>query len=197
MRLRELLARFGDQDSLGYFATRRDKSSIFADDERAAVMYQVVQGVSVASGDPVGDPAHWQRAITRWLEEARHFGWIPAVVSCSEAGARAYVHAGLRVLTMGDEAVLHPARFTLASTSMSAVRQAVTRATKGGLSVQLRRQDDLTPAELADLIDKADQWRGGALDRGFSMALNRAGDPADGRTLFVTAHDESGAAVGG
>ena len=51
------------QDSLGYFATRRDKAAIFAPSGKAAVTYRVVAGVSLASGDPVGDPDHWAPAI--------------------------------------------------------------------------------------------------------------------------------------
>ncbi len=51
-----LLARHGRRDSLGYFATRRDKASVFSPDGRAAVTYRVLGGVSLASADPVGSP---------------------------------------------------------------------------------------------------------------------------------------------
>ena len=54
--LRGLLARHGSEDSLGYFATRRDKASVFSPDGRAAVTYRVIAGVSLASADPVGAP---------------------------------------------------------------------------------------------------------------------------------------------
>ena len=41
-RLRVLLARFGAADSLGYFATRRDKAAVFSPTGKAAVTYRVV-----------------------------------------------------------------------------------------------------------------------------------------------------------
>jgi lysyl-tRNA synthetase class 2 len=52
---RTLLAEYGDQDSLGYFALRRDKDVILAPNRRAAISYRVEGPVCLASGDPLGD----------------------------------------------------------------------------------------------------------------------------------------------
>src|SRR5581483_10964780 len=49
-RLRALLDRHGEQDSLGYFALRRDKSVLFSPSGKAAIAYRVVGGVCLASG---------------------------------------------------------------------------------------------------------------------------------------------------
>ncbi|MBC9823802.1 bifunctional lysylphosphatidylglycerol synthetase/lysine--tRNA ligase LysX [Terrabacter sp. MAHUQ-38] len=196
--LRRLLARHGADDSLGYFATRRDKASVFSPDGRAAVTYRVVAGVSLASSDPVGHPDSWQGAIEAWRAEAREFGWVPAVLGASERGARAYAAAGrMRVLLLGDEAVLDPARFDVRRTSMSPVRHAVRRAARAGVVVRVRRQHEIGPGELAEIADRAEAWRAGETERGFSMALGRAADPADGDVLHVTAHAVHGAQPGG
>ena len=66
-RIRTLLARYGDQDSLGYFATRRDKAAYFPDSGKSAITYRVIAGVSLASGDPLGEVAAWPEAIKGWL----------------------------------------------------------------------------------------------------------------------------------
>jgi lysyl-tRNA synthetase class 2 len=71
-RLRELIDRFGDRDSLAYFALRRDKSVIFSPSGKAAISYRVVGQVSLASGDPLGDPEAWPGAIRAWR------GWTPS-----------------------------------------------------------------------------------------------------------------------
>ncbi|GAB2754842.1 bifunctional lysylphosphatidylglycerol synthetase/lysine--tRNA ligase LysX [Terrabacter koreensis] len=187
--LRRLLARHGADDSLGYFATRRDKASVFSPDGRAAVTYRVLAGVSLASSDPVGDPDSWRAAIEAWRAEAREFGWVPAVLGTSERGARAYAASGgMRVLRLGDEAVLDPARFDLRRASLSPVRHAATRAARAGVTVQVRRQRDLARDELAHVVARIDDWRHGETERGFSMALGRRGDPSDGDVLLVTAH---------
>lgn len=195
VQLRHLLAEHGEGDSLGYFATRRDKSTVFSPDGRAAVAYRVVQGVSLASGDPVGDPAAWPAAIDAWRDEARRYGWVPAATSMSAAAATALTHRGMSVIRMGDEAVLETDRFDLSTSSMTRVRHAVNHARGAGLTVRLRRQSALPAAELADLTDLGARWRTGD-DRGFSMALNREADPADGRIVHVTAHTGDGAVVG-
>ena len=63
--IRGLLELYGKNDSLGYFATRRDKSVVFAQSGRAAITYRVEVGVCLASGDPVGDPRAWPQADRR------------------------------------------------------------------------------------------------------------------------------------
>ena len=195
--LRELLARHGGDDSLGYFATRRDKASVFSADGRAAVTYRVVGGVSLASSDPVGARDSWASAIDAWTAEAREFGWVPAVIAASERGARAYASAaGMRVLLMGDEAILDPARFDLRRASLSPVRHAVKRAARTGLVVRVRRQRELGLDELNHIAERADAWRVGETGRGFSMALGRPTDLSDGDVLHVTAHTESGESSG-
>ena len=65
IQVRQLLAASGERDSLGYFATRRDKAVVFSPTGKAAVTYRVVAGVSLASGDPIGDPEAWPAAIER------------------------------------------------------------------------------------------------------------------------------------
>ncbi|MDT0551356.1 phosphatidylglycerol lysyltransferase domain-containing protein, partial [Streptomyces lonegramiae] len=61
--IRGLLEAYGKNDSLGYFATRRDKSVVFATNGRAAIAYRVEVGVCLAGGDPVGDTKAWPQAI--------------------------------------------------------------------------------------------------------------------------------------
>lgn len=187
--LRRLIRRFGADDSLAYFATRRDKSSIFSTDRNAAVTYRAQNGVSLASGDPIGDPAAWASAVRAWLTEARRYGWLPAVIGASERGARAYAAAGLQLIALGDEAILDKERFRLGTTSMAPLRHAVRRTARAGVTTRIVRQGDLGADEVAEIVAKAKVWRDGR-ERGFSMALNRLGDPADKDILFVTAHQD-------
>ncbi|MFD1213254.1 phosphatidylglycerol lysyltransferase domain-containing protein, partial [Arthrobacter sp. GCM10027362] len=194
--LRALLAEHGQHDSLGYFATRRDKEVVFTPDRRAAVAYRVIGSVCLAAGNPVGDQAAWTAAVQAWKQHARQYGWTPGVVGASEAGARAFAAAGLGILTLGDEAVLYPDRFSLANSSLAEVRRAVRRARRADLGVRIRRHGEIPPEELATLGELADRWRGDEPDRGFSMALNRWGDPADAGCVAVTAHNAGGDAVG-
>ena len=55
-RLRALLDLHGAADSLGYFGLRRDKTAVFSTSGKAAVVYRVIGGCSLASGGPARGP---------------------------------------------------------------------------------------------------------------------------------------------
>ncbi|MGV9322013.1 phosphatidylglycerol lysyltransferase domain-containing protein [Streptomyces sp. NPDC003660] len=190
--LRELLARHGQADSLGYFALRRDKSVVFSPTGKAAVTYRVVGGVSLASADPLGDPEAWPGAIERWLAEAREHGWTPAVMGASELGGTVYARHGMDALELGDEAIVEVADFTLEGRAMRGVRQAYHRVRRAGYTVRIRRHADIPAEEMARLVRLADDWRDGDTERGFSMALGRLGEPADGDCLMLECADSDG-----
>ncbi|WP_415953258.1 bifunctional lysylphosphatidylglycerol synthetase/lysine--tRNA ligase LysX [Streptomyces sp. KLOTTS4A1] len=191
-RIRALLGTYGHNDSLGYFATRRDKAVAFAPSGKAAVTYRVEAGVCLASGDPVGDPGAWDQAIAAWLEIARRYAWAPAAMGSSEEGAKAFARHGMGALQLGDEAILHVQKFDLDGRDMRVTRQAVNRVRRTGATCRIRRHSMLTDAEMKQIIHRADAWRDTETERGFSMALDRLGDPQDGDCLLVQCHDADG-----
>ena len=190
--LRRLVAESGARDSLGYFATRRDKSVVFGPGRRSAVTHRVLASVSLASGDPLGAPDSWPRAISEWRQEARSYGWYPAVLGAGEDGARAFVAAGFKAIPLGDEAILGVREFSLRSPQLQPVRRAVERVARAGYTMRVVRHGDLDALTLAEIGRRAEEWRGDESERGFSMALNRLGDPTDGRCVAVLARDSSG-----
>jgi len=196
LQIRKLLLAGGHDDSLGYFATRRDKSVLLSPDGRAAISYRVIASVALASADPLGPKDAWPGAIEAWLNQARTYGWVPAALSPGKEAAQAYVAAGLRAIPLGDEAIIDASTFTLAGPAMKAVRQAVVRVQRAGYTVSIRRHRDIPPQELTALAACAESWRGDAPERGFSMALSRLGDPADSSCLMVVAHRPDGRPAG-
>jgi lysyl-tRNA synthetase class 2 len=190
-RVRELLARQGDRDSLGYFALRDDKSVIWSPTGKACIGYRVVSGVMLASGDPIGDPEAWPGAIGPFLEEAGRHAWAPAVMGCSELGAEVWCReGGLTALELGDEAIVNVADFSLSGRPMRNVRQMVNRVAKHGYVAEVRRVADIPRAELDAIINAADSWRGNQTERGFSMALGRIGTPGDEHCVLATATED-------
>lgn len=188
-RLRALLDKHGGRDSLGHFALRRDKGVVFSPSGKAAVTYRVVSGVMLASGDPVGDVEAWPGAIERFMDEAKAHSWTPAVMGCSETGGEVWTReTGLDALELGDEAVVDVADFSLAGRAMRNVRQMVKRIERAGYETRVRRVRDLSEGELDRIRRATEDWRGTDTERGFSMALGRIGDPADGDCLIATAH---------
>ena len=187
-RVRDLLGRHGDRDSLGYFALRDDKSVIWSPTGKACVCYRVVSGVMLASGDPIGDPEAWPGAIAPFLDEAARHAWAPAVMGCSELGAEVWCREGnLTALELGDEAIVNVADFSLSGRSMRNVRQMVNRVSKNGYVADVRRVGDIPPREIDAIVGAADSWRGSQTERGFSMALGRIGAPGDENCVLATA----------
>ena len=194
--VRALLGRWGGVDSLSWFTLRDDRAVIFSRSGKAAVSYRVVGGVSLAGGDPIGDPRAWPGAISAWLEEAESYGWVPGVIGVSERGAAAYHHAGLDALELGDEAVLDVDGFTTEGRPMRGIRQAVARCHRAGLSTRCVRVRDLDETIRGAVVASADAWRDGDVERGFSMALGRLADGQDGDAVMVLCHDRDGALRG-
>ena len=187
-RMRELLAREGRRDSLGYFALRRDKSVIWSPTGKSCIAYRVVSGVMLASGDPLGDYEAWPGAIKRFLDEADRHAWVPAVMGCSELGGEVWTReGGLDALEIGDEAIVEVDDFTLEGRAMRNVRQMVNRIERQGYSCQVRRVRDIPAEEKQLAAQQAAAWRGTETERGFSMALGRIGDPQDDECVVVMA----------
>lgn len=193
-RVRALLKEFGEHDSLGYFATRRDKAVVWdtenTHEAMAGVSYAVMNGVALASGNPVGDPAKWGNAVRAWEKMCRHNGWSLAVMGCGEEGAKVYESIGMNAFDIGDEAIVDLTNYSLNSPGMKAVRQAVSRVQRRGYTTRIRRHSTLTAEDFDTLVTTASSWRGdGGDERGFSMALGRLGDPLDGDCILVAVYD--------
>jgi lysyl-tRNA synthetase class 2 len=187
-RLRDLLAKQGKRDSLGYFSLRREKRVVWSPTGKAAITGRVVTGVFLVAGDPIGDPEAWPGAIAEYMKQVEEYGWVPAVIGCSELGATIFNReAGLSAIELGDEAIVCVDEFSLEGRPMRGVRQACTRVQRAGYEVQVRRAADVPSDELVRLNKLAATWRGDAVERGFSMALSRIGDPADGECVVATA----------
>jgi lysyl-tRNA synthetase class 2 len=187
-RIREMLAKHGERDSLGYFTLRNDKSIIWSPTGKSCIGYRVVSGVMLAGGDPIGDPEAWPGAIHAFLDQAARHAWVPAVMGCGELGAEIWCReGGLTALELGDEAVVEVAAFSLKGRSMRNVRQMVSRVERSGYTAEVRRAGDIPRDEIAQLVRRADSWRGSQIERGFSMALGRVGAPGDEGCVIVTA----------
>ena len=188
LQIRDLLTRYGDRDSLGYFALRHDKSVIWSPSAKSCIGYRVVSGVMLASGDPIGDPEAWPGAIHAFLDEAARHAWVPAVMGCGELGAEIWCREGdLTALELGDEAIVEVAGFTMQGRAMRNVRQMVARVSRQGYTADVRRVADIGRDEIDRIVTRAGTWRGSPTERGFSMALGRVGDAEDGRCVVATA----------
>ena len=187
-QVRALIKHDLDQDSLGYFATRRDKSVVWAPNRKAGIAYRVQGGVMLASGDPFGEFSLWPAAIEEFLKIAQEHAWTPAVMGCSDHGGEVWVeHAGMTAIDIGDEAIIRVKDFTLEGRPMANVRQMVNRIRRKGYSCRTYKWSDVTPEVGTELRKLAHEWRYGVAERGFSMSMDRFGESIDPDTYITIA----------
>jgi lysyl-tRNA synthetase class 2 len=191
---RRLLAR-DDGDTLDPFALRHDKSYVFSADRRAAVAYRGVNGVGLASGDPVGHPDAFVDALTRFVALCDQRGWRPAVIGAREERASVYAQVGLKSRYIGDEAILDVASFSLEGRPMRPVRQAVSRTKNFGVTTEYHHEGELDPTLRQALQGIAERARAGAIERGFSMALDGLLSGRDADCLLVVSRDRLGTPI--
>ena len=189
--IRALIKHDGDQDSLGYFATRRDKSVIWSKNGKAGIAYRVQAGVMLASGDPFGEYSLWPEAIDAFLEEARKHAWTPAVMGASDHGGEVWVErAGMLAIDIGDEAIIRVKDFTLEGRPMANVRQMVNRIKRKGYSAYTSKWEELSETTKKELRYLAKKWRYGVPERGFSMSMDRFGEDFDNDTYITIAEKD-------
>ena len=191
--LHKVLDRWGSIDSLSYFALRDDRSVIFSPTGKSAITYRVVGAVSLAAGDPLGDPEAWPGAIGAWLDRGPLVRLGAGGAGRQRAGRRG-VPPGRpgrpRARRRGD-----PARRRVLPRRAAACGASGRRcrgASGPGSRVACHRVADLDDATLATVRARADEWRDGEVERGFSMALGRFGERADDQAVVVLCRDGAG-----
>jgi lysyl-tRNA synthetase class 2 len=192
-----LIAAHGN-DSLDPFALRADKRHVVAPDGAAVMSYRCVLGVGLASGDPIGARDARPAAVAAHLAQCDAAGWRPAVLAAGEESLPMYRAFGLRAMYVGDEALIDVCAFALGGGRMRNVRQAVSRSRNFGVTTTHHRQAELDAELRTQLIAVADEWRHGAPEMGFSMALDTllSAGPEDGDAVIVVARDANGLPIG-
>ena len=189
--VKKLIAHDAEQDSLGYFATRRDKNVIWSSNKKAGIAYRVQSGVMLASGDPFGEFSLWPDAIDAFLDEAKRHAWTPGVMGASDRGGEVWVEkAGLLAIDIGDEAIINVSSFTLEGRSMGNVRHMINRIGRKGYSATTCRWHELDEKTKAELKILARKWRYGVPERGFSMSMDRFGEDSDGDAFITITRQE-------
>ncbi|HZO07686.1 MAG TPA: lysine--tRNA ligase, partial [Solirubrobacterales bacterium] len=93
-RAEEIVRRWGD-DTLDYFALRRDKSYFFSSDGRSLIAYLYVRGTAMVAADPIGPPADTARTIDEFLTFCAERGWRVAFFAVRESDADLYKERGM------------------------------------------------------------------------------------------------------
>jgi lysyl-tRNA synthetase, class II len=190
---RRIVLEWGD-DSLSFFALRRDRRYAFSPAGDALLGYRVVAGCALLSGDPIGNPASIPALVREFAATAHRRGWRLVVLHCSDDWVGLFRSIGLRALPIGDEAVLRPDTFSLEGRPIRKVRQSVNRLRRLGYRVRIAGPEDLDDEVRAAVDSVSDEWLNGWPDRGFSMAMDDLYSHPQAR--FALAYNQDGVLEG-
>ena len=153
-------------DSLAYFALRRDKPYFFTRDRTAFLAYRA----AAASRSSPATPSATRPPLRRSRISRPTVAAWPGV---RRRRCRSEMHGhweavGLQTIYIGDEAVVHPATFSLEGRAVRKVRQSVTRLDRLGYSVE-------SSAPISWARERRDDRQGvsvarGQPERGFTVA---------------------------
>jgi len=191
----ELVRKHG-ADTLSFFKLRADKHYLFNADKTAFAGYRIESGVLVISGEPVGEREAVETLMPVLIAFAEQRSLRLAALGVGPAARPLFEQAGLRALYIGDEAIVDANRFSLEGRAIRKVRQSVSRLCNAGYRTHVVELGSLDETVLSRLEQIGEDWRQGAPERGFSMAMDSLGNPHGGQTLVVYATDEGGAIRG-
>ncbi|HWC07917.1 MAG TPA: DUF2156 domain-containing protein, partial [Solirubrobacterales bacterium] len=193
-RAEEIVRRWGD-DTLDYFALRRDKSYFFSSDGRSLIAYLYVRGTAMVAADPIGPPADTARTLDEFLAFCAKRGWRVAFFAVREADADLYKERGMHPIYLGDEAIVHPDKFTLEGAEMKAARTAVKHVSKDH-DFELIAETEASQELIDELNEISAEWRDGSPERGFTMELGEEVEGTNPDFVIAIAKQRSGRVAG-
>jgi lysyl-tRNA synthetase class 2 len=191
----EQIVRTWGDDTLDYFALRRDKNYYFSADGRSLIAYLYVRGTAMVSGDPVGPPEDTARAVDEFLHFCAGRGWRTAFFAVREADQQIYRDRGMHVIYLGDEAIVSCREFTLDTPAMKDLRAVVRRIDRDH-AFALIAESEASPALVSELNQISEQWRGGAPERGFTMELGQEVEGTQSDFVIALARERDGRVAG-
>ena len=193
-RAEHIVRTWGD-DTLDYFALRRDKNYFFSADGRSLIAYLYVRGTAMVAGDPVGPPQDTARTIDEFLHFCAGRGWRTAFFAVRERDERIYRDRGMHVIYLGDEAIVSCREFTLDTSAMKDLRTVVRRIDRDH-TFELIAESEASPALVSELNQISEQWRGGAPERGFTMELGQEVEGSQSDFVIALARERDGRTAG-
>jgi phosphatidylglycerol lysyltransferase len=192
-RMRELVRTYG-LNPLAPYALQEDKALFFTATRSAGLAYRVAGEVAVVLGDPIGPPGEVPAVLDEFLRFCQARGWHPAFYQVLLALAPLYRARGLRLMKIGEDAVLDLPTFTLSGKRMANVRHSVTHAERAGLHVHVCRLADVGEELRTQLAAISRAWLGGKMSAEMGFSMGTLGEVLDEETLVAVALDEQGTA---
>lgn len=134
-RVRAIAREYGDS-TIAVFATGDDVDYFFSANQRAVIAYRFEADVLLVIGDPIGPPEEMPAMLESFERFCREHDWDFAFYQVRPERLRPYHQRGWSAVHIGEDPVLHPARFTLEGSALGTVRRQVRKLDKAGIEVR-------------------------------------------------------------
>jgi phosphatidylglycerol lysyltransferase len=150
-RARDILARGGS--TLSYMAIWPGNAYSFSPDGRAAIAYRAIGGVAITIGEPFGDPAAFDSAITEFASACEHLSLQPCLYSVTARTLEVTQRLGWKSVHIAEDNLLPLGQLQFAGKKWQNVRNALNKAGREGINAQWWSYQEM-PAELVRQIQQ-------------------------------------------
>lgn len=160
-----------------------------------AIAYQTHSGVAIMLGDPIVEPTNLGPALEEFASVSQRAGLIPCAFSVSSAASAARPH-GWRSVIVAEDTIVDLPGLEFKGKPWGAVRTAINRANREGVTFRMVRLADEPWSVLAQVRAISEQWTG---DKGLPemhFTLGTVEEALDPRVLVGIAVDEEGSLHG-
>jgi phosphatidylglycerol lysyltransferase len=185
-----LTRRYGE-NSISYFALEAGKSYFFSASGKSVISYVLEGNVAVVAGDPIGPQEELLSAIQQFMAFCQEQDWTVVFWQVRDVHVDLYRAARLRVLKIGEDAIVTTRSFTIAGKAMANVRTSAKRAEKEGIRVVFWHGLVRDIDQLAQMEQISRSWlaRKGGAEMGFSMG--RFDPYCDDEQVYALAVDKT------
>lgn len=177
-RARAILMRGGS--TLSYMSTWRGNRYWLSPDGRAAIAYRAVGGVAVTVGEPYGDPAALDSAITEFARFCEHRSLQPCLYSVTARTRDVTERLGWRSVQIAEDTTLPLADLQFAGKKWQNVRNAVNKAGREGITAEWWSYPEAPPELVSQISQISGKWVAdkGLPEMGFTLGgLEELNDP--------------------
>ena len=164
--------------SLAPFHLLDDKTWFFASDGEAVVSYRLIGSVAVVLGAPIGAPESCATVLREFLTQCVDSGWTPVFHQVRDADRTVLEGAGLRLLKIGEEAIVPLGEFSLEGSHMKSLRSTLKRVERVGSRFEVL-DGPIDDATMDELREVSDSWMtaSGHRERTFTVGRFDPGVP--------------------
>ncbi len=187
---RDLILNFSSNSS-GFFGLMNDKNYFFNKDKTSVIAYKIANNVAIALSDPAGRRGDNVSTISEFIKDMSTRGLSYAFYNTSQQYSRSYKKLGMKLIKIGEEAVLPTGSFDLNTPEMKEVRYGFNRINKLGVRLNWHKLNEVPWAILHDVDILYSGWLKGKKASPLTFSLGFYPFPLEEKAYLLTVYSDN------